>query len=340
MPLVVWVSVGMQLGLAAFSQFAMPKAQPAKIGEAFVFLSTAAAIICTTSGTSVSPAAWPISPLGVLAVLLVLAVLPPVLGLIESKVRKDGAEVFARDRFPGHLLSNVLGALAAAAFVWSGRATPGFDSFAVVFQNSAAFNVVLPMTTIVILAFVRWQQVAKCPELDEIVDSKHKEEWQNCIKGYSLKHWHQFTNTLYMIVVTFTGATMILYLFAYALVQAKAGDPLSFSWHIGVSMGVLLLFVCACGSPWSRENRAVYMTFLTGTPAVLVAALIWLALLENSTTRNVVAVSIIGIGYILYCAEAVLGSTRGSKEGVQLHYFSAAAFAVALTLLVGALYYS
>jgi hypothetical protein len=36
----------------------------------------------------------------------------------------------------------------------------------------------------------------------------------------------------------------------------------------------------------------------------------------------------------------VLGSRKSSEEKVQLHYFSAAAFAVALTLLVGALYYS
>lgn len=339
MSLVVSVSVGMQLGLAAFNQFAMPKSQPAKIGDAFVFLSTAVAIICTTKEISVSPAAWPISPVGVLGVLLAMALLPPLLGLIEAKVRKDGARVFAKARFRGHLLSNTLGALAAAAFVWSGRSTPGFDAFAVQFQNTAAFNVVLPMTTIVILAFVRWQQVDQFTDLDKFVESGRKDEWQHEICGYSLKHWHQFTNTLYMIVVTFTGATMILYLFAFAMVRAKTGEPLDFSWQIGLAMTVLLLFVCACGSPWSRDNRAVYLTFLTGTPAVLVIALIWLALLKNTVTRNVVAISIIGVGYILYCTGAVLGS-RNSNEKVEIHYFSAAAFAVALTLLVGALYYS
>ena len=136
----------------------------------------------------------------------------------------DGEEVFAPDRFLGHLATNVVGALAAAAFVWVGRSTPGFSTFADDFKGDAAFNIVLPMSTLVIFAFVRWQQIDKCPDLDNLVEQK--KDWKSCIRGFSLTHVHQLINTFYLIVVTFTGATMILYLFAYAMKMAKAGKPL------------------------------------------------------------------------------------------------------------------
>lgn len=69
-------------------------------------------------------------------------------------------------------------------------------------------------------------------------------------------------------------------------------------------------------------------------------SLVWLALLQSSTLRNIFALAIIVVGYVLYCTMAVLGNKRDDQDKVQLHYFSAAAFAVALTMLAGALYFS
>jgi hypothetical protein len=217
--------------------------------------------------------------------------------------------------------------------------TPGFDEFTVEFKNEAAFNIVLPMTTIVILAFVRWQQLTACEDLDELVEGKD-EKWVTEVKGFSLRHVHQLTNTIYLIVVTFMGAGMILYLFAYTLEQAKSDRPLALTWQFIVAIVALLAFLFACGLPSSRQHQAVYLTFLTGTPAALMVSVVWLALLQQSTARNVFALSIIVVGYVVYCTEAVLGSRRDTGDKVQLHYFSAAAFAVALTMLAGALYFS
>lgn len=318
-----------------FFEFGMPTAQPAQIQRAFVFLSSVLALSFTGLGIPLYHLVLFLNPLVVLAVLLTLAVIPPVSGLIEA--RKD-PHIFARDRFVGHLLTNVLGAFAATAFVWVGHATAGFDQFTIEFKNEAAFNIVLPMTTIVILAFVRWQQLSAFSDLDEYV-KKHDDSWKEKIQGYSLRHIHQFTNTVYLITVTFMGAGMILYLFAFTLEAAKSGEPLSLTWQLVFAIIALLAFLFACGLPQARKHQAVYLSFLTGTPAALIVSVVWLALLKESTARNILALSIIVVGYVLYTAEAVLGSCR-DKDKIQMHYFSAAAFAVALTLLAGALYFS
>ncbi len=330
------VSVLLQIALLAFSEFAMPTAQPEKTQRVIIFLSGVVALVFTGLDLPLYHLVIFVSPLLVLAILLGFALLPPFAGWIEGM--RDPA-VFARDRFLTHLATNASGALAAGAFVWVGHTTPGFDSFTVEFKNEAAFNIVLPMTTIVIMAFVRWQQLNACPRLDELV-AAHDPAWKDEIKGFSLRHFHQLTNAIYLVLVTFMGAGMILYLFAFTLEHAKAGDPLALSWQFAVAIVALLAFLFACGLPASRQHQAVYLTFLTGTPAALMVSVVWLALMQQSTVRNAFALTIIVVGYVLYCAEAVLGSSRGTNDKVQLHYFSAAAFAVALTMLTGALYFS
>lgn len=332
----VIVSVFLQVVLLTFFEFAMPRAQPEKFQRVFVYLSSVGALVFTGLNVPLYHFVLFLSPIAVFAVLLILAVAPPVAGVFEAT--RDEA-VFSKDRFYPHLITNVLGAGTTAAFVWVGHMTPGFDSFTVQFKNEAAFNIVLPMTTIVILAFVRWQQLNACPDLDQLAADKTP-NWESGMKGFSLGHLHQLTNTVYLIVVTFMGAGMVLYLFAFTLERAKAGHPLALLWELVVAIVVLLAFLFACGLPSSRRHQAVYLTFLTGTPAALMVSVVWLALMQQSTLRNVFALAIIVVGYVLYCTEAVLGSRRSTDDKVQLHYFSAAAFAVALTMLAGALYFS
>lgn len=340
-PFVV-VSVLLQVALLTFSEFAMPRAQPEKIQRRIIFFSGLIALMFTGLNIPLYHLVLFVSPLVVLAVLLGLGLFSPLAGWIEGK-RDPGDDekrsVFARDRFLPHLATNAFGAIAASAFIWLGHMTPGFDEFTVAFKNEAAFNIVLPMTTIVILAFVRWQQLDACQNLDALVAADDP-TWNDEIRGFSLKHVHQLTNTIYLVLVTFMGAGMILYLFAFTLEQAKGGHPLPLSWQFVVAIVALLAFLVICGLPGQRKHQAVYLTFLTGTPAVLMVALVWLALLEKSTARNIFALSIIVLGYVLYCTLAVLGSPRKEGDKVQLHYFSAAAFAVALTMLTGALYFS
>jgi hypothetical protein len=282
--------------------------------------------------------------------------LPPLVGVIENRVRAHGDQVFALSRFPGHLISNFFGASAVTAFYWVGHSTPGFTAFTQQFSDASAFNVVLPLSTMVIFAFVRQQQAAECPNLNQLVHDKKTKgtELAAGLRGYSLADAHQLLNCLYLIVALFMGASTILYLLAFTIVQARHGTPVAFSPQMAIAMVALMGFLFACGTPMSWGNRTVYFSFLTGTPGTLIVAIIWLALLAPSTARNVFTIVLIGVGYILYCALAIFGVLRGkhapassvegettpTAETIEVHYFAAAILAVALTVLLGVLYLS
>lgn len=298
------------------------------------------------------------SVLAVTAFMLTFALLPPLVGVFENRFRAHGDRVFALSRFRGHIITNFFGAAAVAAFFWMGSSTPGFTKFTQQFSDASAFNVVLPLATVVIFAFVRQQQVAQCPNLNQLVhDKKEKpEELADGLRGYSLADTHQLLNCLYLIAALFMGASTILYLLAFTIVQARNDTPVAFSPQMAIAMVALLGFLFACGTPMSWGNRTVYFSFLTGTPATLIVAIIWLALLAPSTGRNVFTIVLIGIGYILYCTLAIFGVLRGkhgpsaapgaegeattAAETIELHYFAAAILAVALTILLGVLYLS
>lgn len=351
--------------------YKMPKAQPEKIQTRLIFAASAVSLYCTWIGFSLGPGALPFSPIYFAVGLLLVALAAPIIGILEQRHAPPGKPIFDQSRFWPHFISNFLGAIVVSAFILLARSTPGFDDFVHNFEGNAAFNIVLPMTVLVIFAFVRVQQLDHCSRLDRLV--RQEGNWQECIRGYSLRHIHQFLNTLYLIFATFAAATMILYLFGYSVRRAKVSSPLPFTWQLGAAMIVLILFLLSCAlaqlkvlllrvtktSPYlaklsakvkemveadkDRESsgmRAVYLTFLTGTPATLVVMLIWFALLQESVRRNIAATLIIGGGYLLYTA-VVVSEVSGDDGGkVRLHYFSAAAFATVLVVLAGALYYS
>jgi hypothetical protein len=344
MTLVKMASLVLQLLLFGLNAF-IPPVWPERTQKVVGFVVGAIAMACTFLGIPLYPAESPAGPLVVAVFLVAFAFVPPLAGMLESKYRKNGQAVYSTglvpgtsNRFPGHLITNVLGALAASSLVWAAHSTSGFDGFIAGFSNDAAFNIMLPLATIVMFAFARWQQVDACPDIDERA-RRREPDWEDGITGFSLRHWHQLTNVLYLIAVTFTATTTILYLFAHAMAQAKAGQPLAVSWQVIVTVVVSLGFLYACGGPWSREHRAVYLTFLTGTPAALGAVLVWLSLFSEDPARNIAAMSIVGIGYVLYCVEVVLGIRRRGEK-LQLHYFSAAGIAVVLAVLLSALYLS
>lgn len=354
----ICISLAIQIALLFVNSTMSLPVQPEKTKKRISDAITALSALSTAFLFTIFPAKLPV--VAVAAALLVASALPPCVGLLENRFRQHGEEIFAERRFPGHLTTNMLGAFAVAAFFWIGHSTNGFVAFTQKFSDASAFNVVLPLTTLVVFAFVRWQQVSECPNIDDIVVQQG--EWDRLIRGSSLSSWHQRLNTFYLIIATFLGASTILYLFAFSVVQAKNGYPIDFSLQMGLAILAFLAFLFACGGPWSWNNRAVYFTFLTGTPGALVAALIWLILLRPSTARNVFAVTVVGVGYLLYCAGAILGGiaaksgpekaghqtiygegvpgAAGTRDRIELHYFSAAVFAVALTVLIGALYLS
>jgi hypothetical protein len=263
-------------------------------------------------------------------------------GLVESRYRSNGQAVFAPSRFQGHLLTNVLGALAAFTFWWVAESTTGFNQFYGKFPYDAMFNVMVPLSAVAVFAFVRWQQVdAFCKadrhhRIDDVMDDSIR---GRKIAGFSLGHLHQTANVLHLVVVTSIAATSFLLLVAYGMQQAKTGHPLVMSWQVIATILATLGFLYACGGPWSRGHKAVYLTFLTGTPAALGGAILWLSWFRNDATRNAFAVSIVVVGYVLYCVEVVL--TDWAEEGErQLHYFAATAVAVVLAVLLGTVYLS
>ncbi len=334
------VSIFMQILLAAVDKWGMPKAQPSKYQEPVVFLSVALSITATQLDVPFYQYLRAANIWIVLGVILAFAVAPPIVGKWEAKKHGD-PEIYEASRFKDHLVNNLAGGAVAAAFIFVARWTTDFDTYTQAFKNEAAFNIVLPLTVVTIFAFVRWQQDKECPNLDRWIDEKNP-QWEADIKGYSLRYYNQMLNVAFLIIITFVGASTILYMFAFTLDKARNHDPLQLSWPLAIAMvGILAFLLYFCGRPSMKVHEAVYLNFLTGAPAALMVIVVWIALLQESTVRNYFALAIIVLGYASYSLLVILGNrenTPGNKA--PLHYFSSMAFAVALTLLAGALYIS
>ena len=343
MTLVLIASLGIQMAFVFMGNFA-PPAYPEWIQKTLSGVIAGVTLLCTFLKTSIYPVELRVNPWILAAGLVGLAATSPIAGLIEARLRRNGQAVYSTgaqntpSRFAGHLITNILGALATSALLLVVHSTAGFDAFVAQFSSDAAFNVLLPLSSVVAFAFVRWQQVDACPDLDERARRRDPNR-EAGIDGFSLRHAHQFLNLLYLITVSFVAATTVVYLFSYAITEAKAGRPLTFSWQVLSILVLSLSFLYACGAPRVREQQAVYLTFLTGTPAALGAAAVWLALFRDSTSRDVAALTILTVGYVLYCAEVVLASRRHGEK-LHLHYFSAAGVVLILVVLLGALYLS
>ena len=325
-----WISILVQAVVAVVQDY-VPSAYPKWIHKTLKNVIAVFSIVFTGLGIAVYPA---VRPWMVAAGLVVLAALSPLVGRLEAKYGPSGQAVYTKDRFRGHLLTNLLGAVVAYAFWSAARSSTGFEQFVTKDPRNAAFNVMLPFLCVVVFAFVRSQQLDVCPDLDNVPGESKREA---AIKGFSLAHVHQVLNVVHLIAVTFIASTSFLYLVAYGMRAAKDGHPLVVSCQIVFTMVATLSFLYACGGPWSRGNRAVYLTFLTGTPAALGGAAMWLSWFRDDPTRNTVAVLIVGAGYVLYCVEAVL-TGRGPNEKVHLHYFAATGVALVLAILLGAMY--
>lgn len=333
------VSIFLQGVLLAVDKFAMPKAQPSKIQEPIVFVVSLVSIGATSLDFPFYHYLLAVNVWVVLGLLLLLAIAPPLAGKIEAKLRND-SQIYTPDRFKDHLKNDMIGFVVAALFILLARWTTGFEAYTMTFKNEAAFNIVLPLTVITIFAFVRWQQVDACPDLDDRI-ARNEPDWGSQITAFSLRYVNQLLNVLYLILVTFTGASTILYMFAFTLDRAKRHDPLPLSWPLAIAIvGVLAFLLYACGRPSMKKHEAVYLNFLTGAPAALMVIVVWLALLERSTLRDFFALGVIVIGYATYSILVILGNRVSGQGKVQLHYYSSLAFAVALTLLAGALYIS
>lgn len=336
MSLTVIVSLSLQ-AIFILAQDRLPAAFPKKVSSYFFKVVGAAVLLLTGLQISLISLLFAWGVWSVTIVLVVLAVMPPFAGLVENRLRTNGSDVFDPKRFPGHLLTNVVGALASSAFVWAALSTPHFDEFNKKFADDAAFNIALPLATAVAIAFVRSEQERRSGGLD--LRTASDEVAEPAIVGYSLRHVHQLLNTVFLAVVVFSAGATMLYLFAQTISSAKAGRPLDVSWPVILSIVLTMLFFLGCGLPQSRGSRTVWMTFVTGTPAVLIMSLIWLALLQESTLRNATIGVVVGGAYVAYCVEFIL-SERGNGNKIELHYFSSVMVLFVLAMLLGAVYLS
>lgn len=331
--------IAVSLVVQAFLGFVQAKApykpRPEKYANWFNAVVTGAGPLATALGVALYPAAWTASWVTTGVTLGVLAVLPPISGLIAARVKGDDKLYDVDQRYLGHLVTDLGGAAGATGLLWMAQTIHGFDDFTESFSDKAALNCVLPMTMLTTFAFVRWQQVNECPDVDDLIT--RGQPWEDALTGYSLRHFHQRANLVFLMAATFTATTTVLYLFAFAMQQARTPAPLPFTPQIGVAMVLSLVFFYACGLKWSRGNRAVYLTFLTGTPAALGAVLVWLSFLEQGFARNAFAIAIAFGGYLAYAVEAILAS-RSAGEKLELYYFATSVFALVLAILAAALY--
>lgn len=300
------------------SEFA-PTPSPTWISKTVKILSGVATLVLTFTGVTAYPAALP-APTWVLGLALVgLAALSPLLGLLENMLLSPRI-AYAKSRVPGHLATNIVGATLAGASIALARTFATDESAATGFNNDLIFNVFLVISTLVVVYFIYGQQ--QSPTIQE--------RYEN-----SLARWHQLSNMLYLIAATFVTITSFLYVFAIALVRAKAGSPLEFSWQAGVTLSLAFIFTLACGLPRVRDSHDVFMTFLTGTPAVLCTSILWLSFFRDSPERNIFALVATTLTYSGYVTLVVLERrTAGVKPS--MHYYSSLAFGLLLvTLLVG-----
>jgi hypothetical protein len=316
---VIRVSLLVEIVLVFVLQTA-PKPQPDIYANWLGAIFGALPLVATLFGKSLYPAAWNLSLFRTGIALASLGILPPIAGPIEAWLGGD-PQIFQSDRFALHLITNLASVLAATALLGLIRSTSGFSGFTNSFADKAALNCALPMATLSAFAYVRWQQ-------------------REVLTGYSLSHLHQLANFVFLTAVLFTAATTVLYLYAFAIRQAKRGEPLPYSWQIGVAVVFSVAFFYLCGLvEWSPPVRAMNLTFLTGTPAALAAVLVFVSLLKPSTDRERFAIAFASLGYILYTVEVIFAS-RGAGEGLSLYYFMPGVFALLLALLAGTLYRS
>lgn len=310
-----------------------PKAKPAKICGRIYAIIGIATVALGTLNVPVYPAEIPL-PMWVMgAVLLVLAAAPPLLGLLENRVKRPRI-AFGRGRFLGHIATNLLGGLLATGTILMSRRVSSMVDSSIAFTNDDLFNVFLPLCASVVLYFVYSQQ-----EKQAEPDSEHKSPRSGVQNRYenSLSRWHQLANVIFLIAVTVSTLSSFVCVFAISMIHAREGNRLPFTWETAIVISAVLIFVLVCGFPGVRDDRSVYMTFLTGTPAVLCVAILWTTFFRDSTLRDAFIYIATTVSYVVYVTLVIL-ELRARGERPRMHFFAPLAFALLLAILMFGVY--
>ena len=318
--------------------------------ETFNWLYYAGVLAVTMFFTTFNISLYPVNPWVVGSILLGFAVAAPIAGYFESKRQPDGQAVYCMkrkaNRFPGHLLTNLLGAMAAFALWDVVHSVPGVENtFAESLPNAnIAFNLLLPVSAAAAVLFVRWQQEDAFRKHDRQhkIDEVNSSCRERNIVGFSLSHRHQQLNFLHLVFVTYVASMSGALLLAHGMQATRVVLSAVSLWLVIAAILATLAFLFACGAPNSRDSRAVYLTFLTGTPAALGGAILWLSCFKADAVRNTAMVAVAGIGYVFYCVEAVFADwARDNRRGrPPLHYFIPMAVAIVIAVLLGIVYFA
>lgn len=312
-----------------------PNPEPVWLSRWIVTGITAVTLVLTFTHVAAYPAALPLPMWGIGAICFGIAVAPPLLGLLENALRSPKL-AYGTDRLRNHLINNILGAGIATATIALARRFPGTSADTLRFSNDEVFNVFLPLSTMVVLYFVFGQQenLSRSSSASSADPESTQRKYEN-----SLLRWHQLANVFHLITMTLVATSSFLYVLAVSMLHSRAGQPLPFTWEPAVTVGLAIVFVLACGLPGARANRSVYLTFLTGTPAILCVSILWTSFFQDSLARNAFAFIATTLAYAAYVTLVVL-DLRDRGEKPKAHFFTALAFAVLLALLMVGIYLS
>ncbi|WP_152650363.1 hypothetical protein [Demequina aestuarii] len=312
----------------------LPSPHPRDGAWVLATLASAAAFIASTQDVSLFPSSVPLVPTAV--ALIGLGLLAVVAGVLEDwRQGTRGDERFlSPSRKPTgraweNLGTNTAGAGAASAVIWVVSELPVDPKDGL--TGDVLANILLPLVVLVVLAFVRTQQLKVEPAIDARI--ARKDPWPPESRHHSLTSPHVLINTLFLVFVTYVGFAGYVLTMVALISSAKDGASLPLSLSVAIFLSAGIAFLLACGYPRKQKDPFVYMTFLTGVPMAMGASLFTLAMLESSSERNVFALLFFAVTAAVYGVFVLRRETQDRRKNWRddAHYF--AAFAIGLVVL-------
>lgn len=230
-----------------------------------------------------------------------------------------------------HLATNLCGAGIAATFLVLVRRTTGGEPV----PSELLLSVFLPMSLCAALYFVRSQQLSEIAHAGHglSIKSDPDESW---FYENSLNRWHQFLNVIHLTVAAFVSTTSLFYAMGDTMRRVRAGSPPTMGWETVVIVSLTMTFLILCGLPWKNQDRTLYRTFLTGTPAALCVAILWFGMYELTPARNIIAFSLVLAVYGIYVALVAIDERR--HGAIQLFYFVSLAMLLVILSLMASVF--
>ncbi|EAP97897.1 hypothetical protein JNB_13073 [Janibacter sp. HTCC2649] len=262
--------------------------EPEGASKTFIGLATVGTFLLTKLGLSVAPVAWSASSAMIALLVLLMAALPPLVGLAEGRLSRHGSKVYESSRFVSHLLANLVGAAAIVALVLAARRVAAGAGAARQAAEQLTLDVTIPLAVLIALAFAvaEQQRVRLQPERNDD------------ITGYSLLHFHAFLNSLWLAITVFAGTSSVILLLEVQIATWETGNAQPIPWVTFLAVLAGMAFVLKCGLEATHDS-ATYVTFATGAPGMLALAVAFLARSSSSGAPFYLLALTIVIGVVL-----------------------------------------